>query len=471
MKKMFVIVEGRRGIFIQVENEVLTSVYQLQKENVPIFGNSAELPNIQNDLKNRFGKVDEVYVFVRDKLYATQFCSSEEEVVEKVKATIQKMKGQGESLKTTDFAYKTHLFRDTYLNAIYKTNSILSLKNFFKDIGWGEVKYIGPLELFIFVNNVEQYKNAILMPISNGFIFFDNKKIFLSNKENLELLTKGVEEIFVTYPDPLIDNNTSFNEIRQLVPQLKQGRPWLTLKGVKTIPGEGIEWGYLIYYFENSSAWREDFNFVAEAKEKAFVNLEEKLEAVSGPEKRNISSMAESGLEITEETEVASPRQPRNKEAKPKLEGAKKSVEKKEEKQKLERRKLERRNASPPTRAAISSNFSFKALLVASVIFGLVLLGSYFLPGVLPYKEISVNLQKVSLDAILNNQPTTLLFQNQKEFYEGKFYVLNDGSKDLGTFTDKATGLEEAAALGSQIKVFEITKAGNLEVTRTQILS
>ena len=181
--------------------------------------------------------------------------------------------------------------------------------------------------------------------------------------------------------------------------------------------------------------------------------------------------MAESGLEITEETEVASPRQPRNKEAKPKLEGAKKSVEKKEEKQKLERRKLERRNASPPTRAAISSNFSFKALLVASVIFGLVLLGSYFLPGVLPYKEISVNLQKVSLDAILNNQPTTLLFQNQKEFYDGKFYVLNDGSKDLGTFTDKATGLEEAAALGSQIKVFEITKAGNLEVTRTQILS
>lgn len=460
MKKMFVIVEGRKGVFIQVENEVITSVYQLQKENIQIFGNSAELPNIQSDLRNRFGKVDEVYVFVRDKLYITQLCSRDEELTEKIKGTIQKMKGRDENLKATEFAYKTHLAGNTYLNSIYKTNSIRSLKNFFKDLGWGEVKYIGPLELFVFTNNIEQYKKAILLPINNGFIFFDNKKIFLSNKENLALLTKGVEEIFVTYPDPLMDSDASFKEIQKIVPQVRRGRPWLTLKGIATKPGEGIEWGYLVYYFEKSGVWREDFNFIAGVKEKSFTNLGGE-EEVGVPEKKNIASMASSGVEITEETEAAKPRKGRNREVKPRAEVEKKGVAKEEE----------RRNTFTPTVENIFSGFSFKTLLVASVIFCFVLLTSYFLPKVLPYKEVETDIQKVSLNTILNNQATTILFQNKKEFYEGKFYVLNDGSKDVGTFIDKDICLKEAAALGSQIRVFEVEKLNDVEIKRTQISS
>jgi hypothetical protein len=466
MKKMFVIAEGKRGVFIQVENEVITSVYQLQKENVPIFGNSAELPNIQEDLRNRFGKVDEVYIFVRDKLYVTQLCSRDEDLTEKIKGTIQKMKGRDENLKETDFAYKTHLVGNTYLNSIYKTNSIRSLKNFFKDIGWGEVKYIGPLELFIFANNIEQYKKAILLPINNGFIFFDNKKIFLSNKENLALLTKGVEEIFVTYPDPLMDSDASFKEIQKIVPQVRRGRLWLTLKGIATKPGEGIEWGYLIYYFEKSGAWREDFNFIVGAKEELSISLGEKKEEVRVPEKKNIVAMVDSGIEIVEETEELKPKNTRRKEIRPRIKVERKISVKKEKRVEPERKKI-----SISISKDIFSGFSFKALLVASISFILIFMVSYFLPEVLPYKTVEVNIQNSSLNTILKNQPTTILFKNQKEFYEGKFYVLNDGSEDVGTFIDKATCLKEAAALGSQIKVFEVEKANNVEVKRTQISS
>lgn len=466
MKKMFVIVEGKKGVFIQVENEVITSVYQLQKENVPIFGDSAELPNIQSDLRNRFGEVDEVYVFVRDKLYATQFCSGDEDLTEKVKGTIQRMKGRDETLKATNFAYKTHLLGDTYLTSIYKTKSINSLRNFFKDIGWGEVKYIGPLELFIFVNNIEQYKKAILMPLSNGFIFFDNRKIFLSNKENLALLTKGIEEIFVTYPDPLMDSDASFKEIQKIVPQIRRGRPWLTLKAITTKPGEGIEWGYLIHYFENSGAWREDFNFIAGVKGTPFANPDKKKEEVKISEKTNVVAMAESGIEIAEGTEELKPKNIRKREVKPVIKAERKIAVKKEKSV-----KPERKNISLSRDKGIFGGFSFKTVLVASVIFYLVLLTGYFLPKILPYKEASANLQKVSLKVILNNPTTTILFQNEKEFYEGKFYVLNAGGEDLGTFIDKDTCLKEAAALGSQIKVFEVEKLNNVEVKRTQISS
>lgn len=455
MKKIFVIAEAKKGIFIEVENDVLTSVYQLQKEKVPVFGKSAELPEIQSDLINRFGKVDEVYVFAKDKLYATQFCFRDDDVKAKLDSIISKMKGS--NLTDADFVHKTYLYKNTYLSSIFKVSNINSLKNFFKDLGWGEVKFLGPLELFLFINNVEQYKKSVLMPINNGFILYDNKKIFLSSKENLGLLGKGIDEIFIIYPDPLSDNSANFNEVKKVIPQIKQGRPWLTLKGIKTKPTEGIEWGYLVYYFENSSSWRDELNFVKDEKRKIASNIETN----KATEKKFIGSKIDTDTNKnkkndSEEYKATAPL------------GAKitpKNVNENRKMKKLEKTQEQR----VITTGNLMSGFSFKPVLISALILILVFALNMFLPKVLPYKNAAINTENISLDSILKSQDTKILFKGENEFYNGKLYVLNDGSKDLATFIDKDSSLKEASALGLQIKVFEILKSNGIEISRSPV--
>jgi hypothetical protein len=120
---------------------------------------------------------------------------------------------------------------------------------------------------------------------------------------------------------------------------------------------------------------------------------------------------------------------------------------------------------------SLVSGLSFKSLIIPILIFIFIFALSYLLPKILPYKETTGEIKNISLDTIFQNQKTEFLFKSEKEFYEGKLYMLNDGSKDFGTFLDKDTCLKEASTLGTQVKVFEVEKSNNIEISRTQIFN